>query len=69
MFIRIITGMPYGPFSRIKIIMGILSIAGIGLGVAALVMALKKSSRFGGVELAIAGLATGTAALVYLLLG
>jgi FtsZ-interacting cell division protein ZipA len=43
----------------------VLSILGIGLGVASLVLSLQKPSRFGGVPLAIAGLATGTAALVY----
>jgi hypothetical protein len=43
----------------------ILSILGIGLGVAALVSSLQKPSRFGGLPLAIAGLSTGVAALVY----
>jgi hypothetical protein len=43
----------------------ILSILGIGLGVVALILSLQKPKRFGGVPLAIAGLATGTAALVY----
>lgn len=43
----------------------ILAILGIVLGVTSLIMALQKPSRFGGVPLAIAGLATGTAALVY----
>jgi hypothetical protein len=60
--------MPSGPFRSTKIPLGVLSIAGIGLGVGALIMALRQPSRFGGVELAIVGLATGTAALVYLLL-
>jgi hypothetical protein len=45
----------------------VLSILGIGLGVASLILSLQKPSRFGGVPLAIAGLATGTAALVYYL--
>jgi hypothetical protein len=43
----------------------VLSILGIGLGVAALILSLQKPARFGGIPLAIAGLATGTAALVY----
>jgi hypothetical protein len=43
----------------------ILAILGLGLGVTALILALQKPSRFGGIPLAIAGLATGTAALVY----
>ena len=43
----------------------ILAILGIGLGVTALIFSLQKPNRFGGVPLAIAGLATGTAALVY----
>jgi hypothetical protein len=43
----------------------VLAILGIGLGVAALILSLQKPNRFGGVPLAIAGLATGTAALVY----
>jgi hypothetical protein len=42
-----------------------LGILGLGLGVTALILALQKSTRFGGIPLAIAGLATGTAALVY----
>lgn len=43
----------------------ILAILGLGLGVTALILSLRKPNRFGGVPLAIAGLATGTAALVY----
>jgi hypothetical protein len=43
----------------------ILAILGIGLGVASLVLSLQKPGRFAGVPLAIAGLALGTAALVY----
>jgi hypothetical protein len=43
----------------------VLSILGIGLGVVALILSLQKPARFGGIPLAIAGLATGTAALVY----
>ncbi|MDT4897872.1 MAG: hypothetical protein QOH25_2949 [Acidobacteriota bacterium] len=43
----------------------VLAILGIGLGVASLILSLQKPTRFGGVPLAIAGLATGTAALVY----
>jgi hypothetical protein len=43
----------------------ILAILGIGLGVTSLILSLQKPLRFGGVPLAIAGLATGTAALVY----
>lgn len=43
----------------------VLAILGLGLGVTALILALQKPSRFGGIPLAIAGLATGTAALVY----
>ena len=43
----------------------VLSILGIGLGVVALILSLQKPTRFGGIPLAIAGLATGTAALVY----
>ena len=46
-------------------VMLVLAILGIGFGVAALIFALQKPLRFGGVPLAIAGLATGTAALVY----
>lgn len=45
----------------------ILGILGIGLGVTSLILALQKPARFGGVPLAIAGLATGVAALVYYL--
>ena len=43
----------------------LLAILGIGFGVTALILSLKKPSRFGGIPLAIIGLATGTAALVY----
>jgi hypothetical protein len=43
----------------------VLAILGIGLGVASLVLSLRKPLRFAGVPLAIAGLALGTAALVY----
>jgi hypothetical protein len=43
----------------------ILAILGIVLGVASLILSLQKPSRFGGVPLAITGLALGTAALVY----
>jgi hypothetical protein len=43
----------------------VLAILGIGLGVTSLILSLQKPTRFGGVPLAIAGLATGTAALVY----
>jgi hypothetical protein len=43
----------------------VLAILGLGLGVAALILALQKPARFGGVPLAIAGLAMGTAGLVY----
>jgi hypothetical protein len=46
-------------------LMLVLSILGLGLGVTALILSLQKPSRFGGIPLAIAGLATGTAALVY----
>ena len=46
-------------------LMLVLAILGIGLGVAALIISLQKPARFGGIPLAIAGLATGTAALVY----
>ncbi|HKR01340.1 MAG TPA: DUF4190 domain-containing protein [Pyrinomonadaceae bacterium] len=46
-------------------LMLIMAILGIGLGVAALIIALQRPRRFGGIPLAIAGLATGTAALVY----
>ncbi len=42
-----------------------LAVLGIGFSVAALLLALQKPLRFGGIPLAIAGLATGTAALVY----
>lgn len=42
-----------------------LAVLGIALSVAALLLALQKPSRFGGIPLAIAGLAAGTAALVY----
>lgn len=37
----------------------------LGLSVAALLLSLQKPARFGGIPLAIGGLATGTAALVY----
>ena len=43
----------------------VLAILGIGLGVTSLILSLQKPARFGGLPLAIAGLATGTAALVY----
>jgi hypothetical protein len=46
-------------------LMLVLSILGLGLGVTALILSLHKPSRFGGIPPAIAGLATGTAALVY----
>lgn len=49
----------------IYIAMLVLAILGIGLGVTSLILSLQKPTRFGGVPLAIAGLATGTAALVY----
>jgi hypothetical protein len=42
-----------------------LAIIGLGLGVASLILSLQKPARFGGIPLAIAGLAMGTAALVY----
>ena len=42
-----------------------LAVLGIGFSVAALLLSLQKPARFGGIPLAIAGLATGTAALVY----
>lgn len=42
-----------------------LAVLGLGFSVAALLLALQKPLRFGGIPLAIAGLATGTAALVY----
>lgn len=51
-----------------RIVLWALPILGIVLGVTALILALKKPSRFGGVELAIAGLALGVAGLVYVLL-
>jgi hypothetical protein len=51
--------------SAVLNLMLVLSIIGLGLGVAALLLSLQKPSRFGGIPLAIAGLATGTAALVY----
>jgi len=40
----------------------------IALGLTSLLLALKKPSRFGGVELAIAGLALGAAGLVFILM-
>jgi hypothetical protein len=43
----------------------VLAILGIGLGVASLILSLQRPARFAGVPLAIAGLALGTAALVY----
>lgn len=43
----------------------VLAILGIGLGITSLILSLQKPARFGGVPLAIAGLALGTAALVY----
>jgi hypothetical protein len=42
-----------------------LAVLGLGFSVAALLLALQKPSRFGGIPLAIAGLATATAAFVY----
>ena len=45
----------------------VLAILGIGLGITSLILSLQKPTRFGGVPLSIAGLATGTAALVYYL--
>ena len=54
--------------SGLKVVLNlmlVLSILGLGLGVTALILSLQKPSRFGGIPLAIAGLATGTAALVY----
>lgn len=51
-----------------RIVLWALPILGIGLGVTALILALKQPSRFSGVELAIAGLALGVAGLVYVLL-
>lgn len=68
MFVRLLTRMPYGPYRQIKVPMGVLSVGGLGLGIAALILALRNPSKFGGVELAIVGLATGIAALVYMLL-
>ena len=52
------------PYAVLKLML-VLSILGLGLGVTALILSLQKPSRFGGIPLAIAGLATGTAALVY----
>jgi len=46
-------------------LMLVLAILVLALGVTGLILALQKPSRFGGIPLAIAGLATGTAALVY----
>lgn len=43
----------------------VLAILGLGLGITSLILSLQRPTRFGGVPLAIAGLATGTAALVY----
>jgi hypothetical protein len=43
----------------------VLAILGLALGVTSLLLSLQKPSRFAGVPLAIAGLALGTAALVY----
>ena len=45
-----------------------LPILAIALGVTSLLLALKKPARFGGVELAIAGLALGAAGLVFILM-
>jgi hypothetical protein len=52
-------------FSSIFAALLVLAILGIGLGVASLILSLQRRSRFGGLPLAIAGLALGTAALVY----
>lgn len=52
----------------LRIILWALPVLGIGLGATALILALKKPYRYGGIELAIAGLALGVAGLVYLLL-
>ena len=49
----------------IFIAMLVLAVLGIVLGVTSLILSLRKPNRFGGVPLSIAGLATGTAALVY----
>lgn len=54
-----------GSLSAVLNLMLVLSILGLGLGVVALILSLQKPSRFGGIPLAIAGLAAGTAALVY----
>ena len=50
------------------ILMLVLSSFSILLGIAALFLAIKSPARFGGVELAIVGLALGVAGLVYFLL-
>lgn len=54
-----------GSFQFVFTSLLILAILGIGLGVTSVILSLQKPSRFGGVPLAIAGLALGTAALVY----
>jgi hypothetical protein len=52
----------------LRILLYALPILAIALGVTSLLLALKKPSRFGGVELAIAGLALGAAGLVFILM-
>ena len=52
----------------LRVMLYALPILAIALGVTSLFLALKKPSRFGGVELAIAGLALGVAGLVYVLM-
>jgi hypothetical protein len=42
-----------------------LSIIGIALGVTALVLSVRNRARYGGLELSVAGLAMGLAALIY----
>jgi hypothetical protein len=52
----------------LRILLFALPILAIALGVTSLLLALKKPSRFSGVELAIAGLALGAAGLVFILM-
>jgi hypothetical protein len=63
--VTIMSALVAGRLGAVLTLMLVLAILGLALGVTGLILALQKPSRFGGIPLAIAGLAAGTAALVY----
>ena len=57
-----------GSTDFLRILLYALPILALALGITSLFLALKKPTRFGGVELAIGALALGVAGLVYVLM-